>query len=283
MRTSISLLLSTLIALVVGIAAVFAQAAPTFEIVSIKSTAPGGYREGLGSTLTVQPTGRYRALNATIAPIIRNAFRQPDDPRLPQLVNAPAWTTTDPYEIEARFTALPSQTELNAHLPSMLRAMLEERFKLQAHVETRQLPAYALVRARSDGRLGSRLHATTTDCEAYLKEKRDSTEVIRQMRAGDPPPCDYTASSGTHTAGRGNTMAAFAISLTSTAGRYVVNETALDGRFDYDLDYARDPLTQSDLPTIFTALQEQLGLKLESRQAPQNVVVIDHIERPTPD
>ena len=78
-------------------------------------------------------------------------------------------------------------------------------------------------------------------------------------------------------------MNAFAASVASAAGRYVINDTGLDGRFDYELEYSRDPLAQTDVPTIFTALQEQLGLKLEARDAPQRVVVIGRIDRPRPD
>jgi uncharacterized protein (TIGR03435 family) len=63
----------------------------------------------------------------------------------------------------------------------------------------------------------------------------------------------------------------------------VIDRTGLDGRFDYELEFARDPLAQSDLPSIFTALTEQLGLKLEPTDAPQAVIVIDHIERPSAD
>src|SRR5690349_12687718 len=102
------------LAIVAGLASASAQRGTTFEVISIKPTAPGTYpREPWPSLSTVQPTGRYRAMNMTIGPLIRQAFRDPGNPNLPQLIDEPGWTTTDKYEIEARFAALTSQVELN--------------------------------------------------------------------------------------------------------------------------------------------------------------------------
>lgn len=105
------------------------------------------------------------------------------------------------------------------------------------------------------------------------------------MAAGDKPPCDFWGVSGTHTTALGVTMEQFARHLSggSVGRNIIIDDTKLEGRFDIGLDYARDPLVLSDLPGILTALQEQLGLKLESREGPEPFVVVDRIERPTPD
>jgi uncharacterized protein (TIGR03435 family) len=147
----------------------------------------------------------------------------------------------------------------------MLRTVLAGRFKLTAHAETRQLPIYTLVVARS----GSKLTAS---------------------RAGDEPKT--RGGSGQLVATR-MTMRGFASLLSRMTSRLVQDRTRLDGEFNFTLtwtpdDFQRpDPLGRApvnpEAPSLFTALQEQLGLKLESTQGAVSVLVIDHVERPTPD
>jgi uncharacterized protein (TIGR03435 family) len=180
----------------------------------------------------------------------------------------------------------------------MLRAMLAERFQLAAHIEDRDQPVYDLVVARADGKLGAGMLPTEIDCDAQLAVERAASQ-----------------SSGTPTAGRetldrnapaprcklrivmdlmeGDTTAAnLATALRPFVGRVVVDKTGLSGFFRVTMRFdprsgraAPDPTgTSPDSPaSIFTALREHLGLKLESSHAPAAKVVIDRVERPTPD
>ena len=170
-------------------------------------------------------------------------------------------------------------------LPALLRPLLEDRFKLKAHVETRELPIFALVVARTDGRLGPQFRRPIVDCLA-----------LRQAaRAGAPPPlppssdrpaCGVRMGPGKLSAG-GFSIENLVTMLSSTVERLVVDRTGLTGTFDVDLQWTQGDLTgatpSDDRASIFTAVQEQLGLKLESTKGPVDVVVIDHVEHPTED
>jgi uncharacterized protein (TIGR03435 family) len=149
----------------------------------------------------------------------------------------------------------------------MMRALLAERFKLVTHHEVRSLPIYSVVIARGDGRLGTSL--------------RPSTEPRRLVQDG----------LGVFIV-RGETIERLAVRLSQAARRPVVDRTGLSGTYDIDLHFAplglatatgADASPPTDAPSIFTAVQEQLGLKLEATTAPVDVLVIDHVEKPTAD
>jgi uncharacterized protein (TIGR03435 family) len=162
----------------------------------------------------------------------------------------------------------------------MVRTLLADRFKLAVHHETRELPIYALLLARNDGRLGPKLQPST--CVAGRRPPGDATAQ----------PCGFRPGPGIFVSG-GVPIAMLATFVSSAVRRSVVDRTGLDGNFDIDLHWLPDnsPLgPQPDTPppdpggpSIFTALQEQLGLKLESTRGPVDVLVIDHVEQPTPD
>jgi uncharacterized protein (TIGR03435 family) len=254
-----------------------AQVSPTFEIVSIKPIDP--LDRPLPGVTTSQPSGQFRATNVPVATLIQQAFMDPQNSEPLQLIGAPDWVRTDKYQVEARFTEVASREQLNAILPGMILKMLETRFNFKAQIEVRTRAAFVLVRSRTD-RLGPQLRGTNLDCDAGQKEPRDARAVARAMQAGTA--CDTIRNIGTRTTFRGITMADFAKWLVPPAGRHVVDQSGLMGRFDFELDYTREPLSQSDLPPIFTALQEQLGMKLESREVPQPVIVVEHVDRPSP-
>jgi len=159
--------------------------------------------------------------------------------------------------------------------------MLEDRFKLKAHVEQRPFPAYALVAARADGRLGPKMRVATSDC---FPAPRDLPSFL--------PPAAVTAVqrcfNGARGAGAINapnyTMDDLARSLTQYGGtgRIVVDRTGLSGKYEMDLRWSADVSQPSDDPPLVTAIQEQLGLKLEPRTEMLPAVVIDHIEQPSP-
>jgi uncharacterized protein (TIGR03435 family) len=179
----------------------------------------------------------------------------------------------------------------------MVRTLLEDRFKLTVHNETRELPIYALTLARSDGRLGPKLVRSDIDCEKALAELADSlrkTGRLPTSPVGQAPPCSTGGPPGKFV-GNDITMQMFADVLTasvnrgrggvsSSVDRVVVDRTGLQGAFDITLEWTPD-----DAPpdvsggSIFTALQEQLGLKLEPTRGPVDVIVVDRVEPPTPD
>ena len=163
----------------------------------------------------------------------------------------------------------------------MIRTLLAERFKLTVHNETRERPVYALTVARADKRLGPQLEKSTTDCAS----------------AKGPDACGSTVAPG-FIRSRGRTMAQFAESLSmltntgSSLNRLILDRTGLDGPYHVTLKFTPDnippvsipglPAVDSNGPSIFTALQEQLGLKLEASNGMVQVLVIDSAARPTP-
>jgi uncharacterized protein (TIGR03435 family) len=167
----------------------------------------------------------------------------------------------------------------------MLQALLAERFKLAVHTEVRQADVYALRLARADGKLGPNLHPAAADCRALIAADKNPT---------GKHPCGTVGTNAPPWHVRGvqiNQLLVLRIDL----GRPIVDKTGLTGPFDFDLNWtprwALDPsfnrsrFPEIDLagPDIFTAVQEQLGLKFVSEKDDQSVLVVDHVEPPTPD
>jgi len=270
---------------------------PVFEVASVKankSGAPGGS--------FVMPPGRVTATNIPLKVIITNAYQL----SFFQVVGGPDWISTDRFDVVAKAPdgAPPDQTR------AMVRALLKERFKLVAHMETRDTPIYALVRARADDRLGPRLKPSTTDCGPMRAQRAAAIAEAARSRGGrvpvpsapgpdEPVVCQMRVSGrggSTMTYRAGNiTMSALAGALRTYVGREVVDRTGLSGEYDFDLQFSAPPTTGQtdsgvpgipvapldDAASIFTALQEQLGLKLESTRGPVELMVIDSADRPT--
>jgi uncharacterized protein (TIGR03435 family) len=162
---------------------------------------------------------------------------------------------------------------------AMLQSLLVERFALRVRREAREQAVYALVPARADRRPGPDLHQLIDAC-APIVDSRTQEQV----------PCAVRTGPGRLT-GHGVAMAAVATYLTPVVGRVVIDRTSLTGRFDVALRFgvpANNGLAEAkvatligDAPSIFTAVQEQLGLRLEATRAPVDVVVVERIERPT--
>jgi uncharacterized protein (TIGR03435 family) len=165
----------------------------------------------------------------------------------------------------------------------LARDVLAKRFAFRAHRETRERPVFALVRARPDGALGSRIKRSDTDCAALAANAGRTGSPWPPRSAGGRILCGLQAQGNTLTAG-GYPMSEFQRYLTAQAQRVVLDRTGMDGAWDFELTFAPPDVARvSDLPSLFTALQEQLGLKLESTRGPAEVLVIDRIERPMPD
>ena len=145
------------------------------------------------------------------------------------------------------------------------------------HWETRELPVYGLVLA-TPGKLGPKLKPHTGDCNRPLPQRRLRPARARQLR--------YAREHGRHRRKGdrlGITMATFARNLSGGTGRYVIDQTGLEGAFDLELEFTPDQSPDTTGSSFFTAIQEQLGLKLDSHRAPVEVIVIDRVERPLPD
>jgi uncharacterized protein (TIGR03435 family) len=236
------------------------SSAPAFEVASVKLNASGSY----SSTTQQLPNGSLQMVNVHLKSMVAYAH----DLRPRQILGGPNWIESDRFDVLAKAP----DSDDGRQMRSMMRALLADRFKLVTHTEIQEQPVYALVPVRRDGRLGPLLKPSTRDCSSV------------QAR-----PCGVNMTSD----GRGATMQAQAVSLADLAGtlagvvdRIVVDRTGVVGAFDVDLRFTREGVpggVAGDAPSVFSALQEQLGLKLETTRGPVEVLVIDSVERPTPD
>jgi uncharacterized protein (TIGR03435 family) len=262
----------------------------SFEVASIKPS-PAGPPSGPSG---FQAGGRYVAHSVTASRLLVLAFRTEGlgtGLRPEQIVNAPGWMESARYDIEAKVSGPTTAAPIaDPEASTLLRSLLEDRFKLQAHMEKRELPFYALVLAKPDGTFGPTLKRSTLDCDAINRERDAARRENRtpQVPLG-PAVCALRLGQGVGT-GTGASMVTLASLLTAAVGSTVLDRTGLSGGFDIDVHYAVESRTNgaiadasSDSPSIFTAVQEQLGLKLEQRREPRDVLVIDHVERPTED
>jgi uncharacterized protein (TIGR03435 family) len=267
----------------------FGQQSPpphNFDVVSIKPSQPGQPNR----PLRISPK-RIEIYNTTLKGLIRMTFsRFAFDSR--EIVGGPSWIDSDRFDVVATMD-LPPQFDasgLPAGLVEMLRTLVEQRFHVRAHNERREGDVYTLTFARSDRKTGAGLRQAPDVCAESMKELTKGSPPPRN----GPLPCSFGGPPGT-LVGTGVTMAMFANVLSGHAGRPVVDRTELAGSFDIELTFDPSsaakappgappgPIARDDTaPSIFTALQEQLGLKLESTRGPIDVLVIDQAERPMP-
>jgi uncharacterized protein (TIGR03435 family) len=254
---------------------------PTFEVATIKRTVSVSD----GSFVRVQPGGRLSVGNNSLWNIIRNAYRVQGF----QIVGGPDWINSERWEIVAKAEGDPPPDQLMA----MLQNLLADRFKLVIRREMRDSPIYALVMARPDGRLGPQLHASSTDCAALIAAARASGNTRLPAPPGGGPLCGTRQNRGIMET-NATTMADLARNLSTVAGRSIVDKTGLTGNFDLKLTWtaetpARAPgaaaggPTAEDTVSLFTAIQEQLGLKLDPQHGHVDTLVIDSAERPVED
>lgn len=230
---------------------VFAQNAPrpAFDVVSIKRSSAvehGGGRSG------PQPGGRFVMTNGPTRVLLNTAYKTETN----EIFGAPGWVTSDNYDVEARAGHDLSSEELALRLQSLL----ADRFKLKAHLEKRIRPIYELHVLRSDGVLGPAMRRSAIDCEAQRGVcKTDGGDGVIESNGAWIP--------------------AFITWLPYRVGRPVLDKTGLDGYYELKVTWA---VNAGDAgPALPTALREQLGLTLVPVDAPMDVLVIDHIERPS--
>ena len=257
---------------------------PRFDVVSVKPNKSGDLNRGMR-----RQGGRFAATNLPVGRVISVAYQLGPD----QMIAGAGWDRllSEQFDIEAKAEGNPTAEQINL----MLQSLLADRFKLAAHRETRQLPVFALVLSKA-GKTGPQLTPHADDPTCY--DPSAGGPPAPQLRPGAdllPAPCVGIYRLGNVIRGKKTTMDAFAANLSGAAGRTVINLTGLNGTFDLALAFtpATPPGVQpspnasaaddpSAPPDIFTALQEQLGLKLEAQTGPVDVLVIDHVEEPSP-
>jgi uncharacterized protein (TIGR03435 family) len=263
--------------------------APTFDVVSIRRNTAG-----INSGFNERPDGGFTVTNTTVAGLVRQAY--PSEVAA-SIVGFPGWATSERFDVSAT-SSLTLATA--ADRIAMMQAMLADRFKLVAHVEKREQEVYDLVLLRSDGRLGPGLkkYEEEIDCEARMAAERAAAAAGKPTRQppsradlnASPPPCViyYRGAQGTQMEGK-ILMPGLAQVLGGTAGRPVIDKTGLKGMYHVMMEYdrmaaIRGPAladTPGAAPSVFIAVQEQLGLKLEPSRAMRDMLIIDRIERPT--
>jgi uncharacterized protein (TIGR03435 family) len=261
-----------------------------FEVASIKpckaDVVPEGGRRG-GGRENFSP-GRLNLECHTVKGLIQMAYVLFADGRVhPRMVvpveGGPGWINTELYTIDAKAEGTPSHGVM--HGP-MLQALLEERFQLKVHRETREISVYALTVAKGGLKLKPFQEGSCTpiDFDAYFAQ-------FPPPPLPEPPQGQrYCTTRGT-SKGLNNLVEAEGMSLDLFTRDYlgrldrpVINRTGLAGLFDFRLEFAPDETVSDDpagAPSIFTALQQQLGLKLEAAKGPGEFLVIDRVERPS--
>jgi uncharacterized protein (TIGR03435 family) len=245
-------------------------ATPAFEAASVKPAIAGA--RGFSVSYTADS---LRAVNATLATLIQSAYGIRDD----RLVGGPSWVRTTRFDVTAK-AAEPLPRE---QLRLMAQRLLENRFGLVLTREQRKQEAYVLRLARADGRLGPDVRRAADDCMGTAAGGGLPTAAPTQPALKSSTGADPTFS------GRCARIASVAEGLSRTLGIEVVDQTGLEGRWDYVLAYSKLAPTasptepgQASLPTVFAAVEEQLGLKLERNpQGTAEYVVITAAHPPT--
>ena len=256
----------------------------SFEVATFKRNVTVG-----NAVWRPQATGEFTLINIPFQTLILGAYQL----QTYQLVGAPSWIRDERYDIIARLDPeIAGRLQPDGHPPTWalaLRTLLVDRTGLVFHRETRQLPIYALVMARRDRTPGPNLRPAQADCDA-LRTQSAGAARAGQQSPYPPSTATWTPCGLRNTPGRivsgGFGFAEFLAALSAQLGRPVVDRTGLSGKWDFYVTYAPNALAagaaaDANAPDLFTALQEQLGLKLESTQGPVDVFVIDRVERPT--
>jgi len=243
--------------------AVAQDAPPAFEVASVKPSTPQSIRMFDGGPGSRDP-GMISYTRATLHDLLYQAYDLQDS----EQISGPDWLSTERYDIAAK---LPPGTT-KAQFRIMMQGLLAERFKVALHHQTGEFPVYFLVVAKN----GPKLKEPNTDVDR---------EGFPHPPAGKPGMMMNFAGGRASLTARQQPVSALTIDLRTTAGRQVVDKTGLTGKFDFTLEFSLrgmmgQPSTDADpIPSLFDALPQQLGLKLENAKIPLDVLVIDHAEK----
>ena len=260
---------------------------PSFDAVSVRPNVTEGRGGRSGGAMRPQ---QFAVQNATLKTIVRRAFGtsgdapgNTNDLLEQQVAGGPEWIGGDKFDITATTTA-PTEP---ARMRLMVQRMLAERFQLKAHWEKREMPVYVMALARPDGRLGPGMTLKSeAECAAG---RRDGPPPMPEPGVPAPPPRCGAIQFGPGLLFAGGVALDWVASTLTTVpvvtgiDRPVLNRTNLQGNYAFELKFApaTNPNPDPDRPHLFTALEEQLGLKLEATRAPIDVLVIDSVEKPT--
>lgn len=252
---------------------------PAFEVASIKPNNSADHR----TMIQMTPGGRLNANNVSVQMLMTMAYGIKNN----QISGAPGWVESERYDISAKPEGAADQDQIKL----MIQALLADRFKLKFHRETKEQPIYALVVDKGGPK--------------FKESKGDDESILGEAPPGPKPEGGRGPGMGMRQGmrmGRGNlaasgiTLAAFAGQLANVVGRQVIDKTGLTATYDFKLTWtpeegqgmmripsgdAPPPAPADSGPSIFTALQEQLGLKLEAQKGPVEMFIIDHVEKAT--
>lgn len=257
----------------------FAQSATTgeriaFEVASVKPNKSGAR----AIDINTYPGSRFVATNIPLRSLVRLAYGLEDH----EIVGGPSWMDSDPFDVEAiAGRELPEMTGpfgAGGALPEMLKSLLADRFRLVARTEVRDMPVAQLVMARDDRRPGGRLMRSAMDCAA----------LFAQRKPGEgSPPCGVRMAPGSIVL-EGVPISQLASALTGVVRRTVIDRTNLEGNYDLQLHWQMRqpsspdaPPTPTAGPTLFDALRDSAGLRLENSVGPQEILVIESVQRPS--
>ena len=262
-----------------------AQNTPSFEVASIKPNRSGDRRMGI----QMAPGGRFVATNVTVKQLIIIAYRIRDQ----QISGGPSWITSEHYDISAKPEAKATPDQVNL----MLRSLLADRFQLTLRKESKEMPVYVLTVAKNGPKLEEAKDQGPATDDAPAEPGRGPGPGARLMRMGRG-----------ELSAQGVAVSDFSDQLGRVLGRNVIDKTGLAGKYNFTLKWTPDdnknaafrgpgdgppgapgapagagadaPPPDANGPTIFAAIQEQLGLKLEAQKGPVDIYVIDRVEKP---
>ncbi len=239
---------------VIALFVVCAAAAPAeFEVATVKPTPPGS---GEPVDIRFEPGGRLIVTNQPLAVMVRYAYGV----KRWQISNAPGWFDTDRFDISAKADGNPNRDEML----KMFQALLEERFKMSIRRETKEGPVYDLIVVKGGPKLAP---------AQPLKENEHAGVFTYSTGSPQQAAASYAR------VGKHATMAMLASALEDQAKRPVIDKTGLKGEFDFRVEFAADDSHLDEFASFFTAVQEQLGLKLESTKGPVETLIVEHPER----
>jgi uncharacterized protein (TIGR03435 family) len=260
--------------------------AVSFEVASVKPNKSGDR----GGSLRRQAGGYVNAVNMPLNTLITFAYHV----QLFMLTGGPGWMANERFDIVAKLEGDPPPVAPGSGpdpLMLAMRSLLADRFKLKVHRETREGDIYALVVARPSRNRGPALKPSTQDCSPQGIQARRAAPPSTNSSGASPVFCGMQMGPGRIGFG-GFPLLTFAEGLSGQVGRVVVDQTGLAGNWDFELMFAAErpaglppgeelPAADPTAPSIFTAIQEQLGLRLQAAKGPVDVLVIDHVERPS--
>jgi uncharacterized protein (TIGR03435 family) len=230
----------------------------------------------------------FTMLNVPVSALVARAY----SPAVPlEMVGLPRWATSDRYDVTATTTVANPTAEIRNE---MLRTLLADRFKLTAHVEQREQPAYDLVLSRTDRRTGPGIQPSTVDCSTTTAARAKPSTSGTDTKSAGSLAAAASRSARCSMAGDGDriegdtTIPALAELFGPAAGRPVVDKTGLKGTYHVVITYAGasrirragTPAPATPPPTLFDAVQDQLGMKLQPSTMLRDTLVIDRLEKP---